>query len=135
MANKSTPEASARPRRSPVSGRSILKIRNKEEGYHYRIVNANLERDPERVQDMLEQGYEIVPKEAVGPIGDKRVGNPSTLGSSSEISVGGGTKAVVMRKRLDWHKEDQAQKQQEVDDLEQSMRRQNADYGDIKLVK
>ena len=124
-----------RPRRTPLSGRSRVAVRNKEAGYHYRVVNANLDTDPERIQTFLEQGYEIVPAVKAGQVGDKRVDDPSSLGSSSQISVGQGTKAIVMRIREDWYKEDQATKQAEIDALEATMKPANADYGSIEYKK
>lgn len=131
---KQTPqEASARPRRSPLAAKNRLSVREKEDGYVYRIVNANLRDDPDRVDRFIEQGYELVPRDKAGKIGDKRVDNATSPGSS-EFSVGGGTKAVLMRIKKEWYEEDQAAKQQQVDDQEQTMKRPaNADYGSIKL--
>ena len=131
MARQSTPpEASARPRRTPVASRNRLDVQNKEPGFVYRIVNDI----DDRVAAFEEQGYEIVPNAKVGATGSRRVDNPSALGSSSSVSVGLGTKAVVMRIREDWYKEDQATKQQQVDDTEQTMKSPNADYGDIRFA-
>ena len=121
-------EASARPRRTPVARRNRLEIQNKEAGYVYRIVNDI----DDRVSRLQEQGYEIVPNAKVGAIGNRRVDNPTALGSSSHISVGQGTKAVVMRQREEFYREDQEIKQQIVDDTEQSMKNPQADYGSIK---
>lgn len=134
QATQSTQEASARPRRTPIGQRNRLSIRNKEDGYFYRIVNSNLESDPERVQALLDQGYELVPADKAGKVGDSRVDNPSTLGSSSLISVGQGTKAVVLRIRRDWYDEDQRAKQAEIEAQEATMKRAS-DYGDIKIDK
>ncbi len=121
-------EASARPRRTPIAKRNRLEIQNKEAGYVYRIVNDV----DDRVLQLQEQGYEIVPNAKVGAIGNRRVDNPTALGSSSHISVGQGTKAVVMRQREEFYREDQQIKQQTVDDTEQSMKNPQADYGSIK---
>lgn len=121
-------EASARPRRTPVAKRNRLEIQNKEPGYVYRIVNDV----DDRVLQLQEQGYEIVPNAKVGAAGNRRVDNPTALGSSSHISVGQGTKAVVMRQREEFYREDQETKQQTVDDTEQSMKNPQADYGSIK---
>ena len=135
MTKQTTPSvASARPRRSPLAAKSVLSVRNKEDGYFYRIVNTNLEKDPERVERLIERGYEIVPKDKSGPIGDKRVDAPSAPGSASTLSVGQGTKAVLMRIPMEYKLEDDAIKQQAVDDMEQSMRRPaNADYGKLTI--
>lgn len=126
--DKAPQVASARPRRTPVSVRNRLDVKNKEAGYVYRIVNDV----DDRIAEMQEQGYEIVPDAKVGAVGNRRVDNASALGSSSHLSVGLGTKAVVMRQREDWFKEDQSIKQQQVDDTEQTMKRPTADYGSIK---
>lgn len=123
MTRQSTPQvASARPSRTPLGKRNRLSVKNVDPAYHYRIVNANLSTDPDRVQDFIEAGYELVPQAEAGQIGDKRVGSPSALGSTSEISVGQGTKAVLMRIRKDWYQEDQTAKQHELDELEATTR-------------
>ena len=127
--------ASARPRRTPLAARNRLSVRNLEPGYHYRVVNANLETDPDRVNAFIEQGYEIVPRDKAGQIGDKRVDTASALGSTSEISVGQGTKAILMRIKDEWYKEDQDAKQRQIDEMESTMRSEKADYGDLKISK
>lgn len=129
MARQSvSPEASARPRRTPLSRRNRLEIKNKEPGYSYRIVNDV----DDHVAELEEQGYVIVPDAKVGAAGNRRVDNPTALGSASHISVGKGVKAVVMRQREDYFQEDQAMKMQVVDDTEQTMKRPSADYGEIR---
>lgn len=128
---KSTQEASARPRRTPVGTRNRLFLRNKEPGYFYRIVNDV----DDNIQLRLDQGYEIVPAEKTGRVGDKRVDNASTPGSSSYISVGQGTKAVVMRIKEEYYKEDQNVKQAQLEELEQAMKTKDADYGTFKIER
>jgi hypothetical protein len=123
-----TKRLSERPRRSPLSGKSRLDIKDRDPNYVYRIVNVNLESDPDRVQDLMERGYEIVSKDNAGQVGDKRVDNPSALGSAGQISVGKGTKAIVMRIPREWYDEDQKIKQQEVDATE-ARADKRADYG------
>lgn len=120
------PVASARPKRVPLSARNRLSVRNKEDGFVYRIVNDI----DDRVERRLEQGYEICSKEHTGVVGDKRVDNPASLGSAAHFSVGQGTKAVVMRIREEFYNEDQAIKQQEVDDMEASMKQEARNAGD-----
>lgn len=128
---KSTQEASARPRRTPVGSRNRLFLRNKEPGFIYRIVNDV----DDNIQLRMDQGYEIVPAEKTGRVGDKRVDSASTPGSSSYISVGQGTKAVVMRIKEEYYKEDQSVKQAQIDDLEQAMKTKDADYGTFKIER
>ncbi len=114
MAEKPTQAQVSRPRRTPIGRRNRLSVENKDPNYVYRIVN-----DVDgRVQDMIDRDYELVLDATVG---DKRVDAISSLGSAKQISVGKGLQAVVMRKRKDWHDEDQALKQKEIDDLEASM--------------
>lgn len=132
MSRPSNSQTQERPKRTPVGRGNRLKVENKEPGYTYRYVNTNLEKDPDRVARFLEAGYEIVPKASAGNLGDKRVDNPSSLGSSATLSVGQGTQAVLMRIREDWYKEDQRDKQAELDALEQTMSRDaKSDYGSI----
>jgi len=120
-----------RPKRTPLANRSILGIKGKEPGYTYRIVNDI----GDRVVMFEEQGYEIVSDSSV-TIGDRRVGKASADGSPVQVSVGGGTQAYLMRIPDDYHKEDQEYKEQKLQQLEQSMRKQpTQDYGDIKLKR
>jgi len=121
-----TAEASARPRRTPLSRRNRLSVQNKEPGFVYRIVNDT----DDRVSQMQEQGYELCEKAQVGAIGDKRVDNTASIGSIAHFSVGQGMKAVVMRIRDEWYKEDQAVKQQEVDAIEAAMKQEAREAGD-----
>jgi len=108
--------------------RNKLTIVGKEPGFEYRIVND----DDDRIMDLQERGYEIV-NHAV-KVGDKRVGVPKKEGTPVQISVGGGKKAYLMRIKDDWYKEDQAAKQEQVDDLEATIKSDsNGDYGSIKI--
>lgn len=106
---------SGRVRRAPLSTRNKLTIANRDPNYHYRIVNVK----EDRVEQFLEQGYEFAPVDSVG---DKRVDAPSSLGSATEISVGGGMKAVTMRIPKEWYEEDQQYKQSKIDELEATMK-------------
>jgi hypothetical protein len=110
-----------------------LAIRNTDPNYHYRIVNANLESDPDRVVQLQELGYEIVPREVAGTTGDKRVDNPSALGSAGQISVGQGTKAIVMRIPKEWYAQDQEAKQAEINRQEAEAHKR-ADYGKLDIT-
>jgi hypothetical protein len=123
---------SGRKRRSPLEGRNRLRIKDQDPNYHYRIVNANLESDPDRVELLQEIGYEIVPSGKAGPVGDKAVDVPKPVGSAGQISVGQGTKAVVMRIPKDYFAEDQAAKQAEIDRVE-SRGKDRADYGSLEI--
>ena len=129
---KTTLPTQARPTRIPLAGRNRLAVKDKDEGYVYRYVNANLENDPDRIERMQEAGYEIVPRKQAGSLGDHRIDNATPIGSAGSISVGQGTRAVLMRVRKEWFEADQAEKQKEVDAVEQTMRKESkADYGKL----
>ena len=128
------PRSSDRPRRTPVAQRNRLSVKDRDPNYQYRLVNVNLENDPDRVDRFLAAGYEIVPSKAAGTIGDSKVDTPSALGSAGLISVGQGTKGVLMRIRKDWYQEDQAGKQAEIDTMEQRAQKSGADYGKIEIT-
>jgi hypothetical protein len=124
--------ASARPQRASLGKRDRLAIKNKEEGFVYRIVNDV----DDRVELLKGAGYEVCTTEQVGAIGNKRVDNTSSLGSAAHFSVGQGTKAVVMRIPKDWYDEDQRAKQAEIDAIEATMKsdaRRAADYGKLEV--
>lgn len=129
MARQQAPqEASARPRRTPIARRNRLEIQNKEPGYVYRIVNDV----DDKIAQLEDRGYMIVPDAKVGATGNRRVDNPTALGSATSISVGQGTKAVVMRIKEEYYKEDQLLKQDLVDETEQTIKNPKADYGEIR---
>lgn len=106
---------SGRIRRTPLNVRNRLSIKDRDPNYHYRIVNVK----DDRVEQFKEQGYEIVQDTQVG---DKRIDSPSVLGSSAEISVGQGMKAVLMRTPKEYFEEDQQMKQAQIDELEATMK-------------
>lgn len=126
--------SSERPRRTPLGQRNRLSVKDRDPNYHYRIVNVNLENDPDRVERFQEAGYEIVPKNKAGQLGDPKVDTPSAVGSAGLISVGQGTKAVEMRIPKDYYNEDQAAKQVEIDAVEQRSQKSGADYGKVEIT-
>jgi len=135
MSRQANSPAQERPKRVPLAGRNRLHVKNKDPNFVYRYVNANLENDPDRIERMKEAGYELVPREEAGELGDKRVDNSSPIGSTASIAVGQGTRAVLMRQRKEWFDEDQSAKQAEVDAVEQTMRRESkSDYGTLELI-
>ena len=124
--------ASARPRRATLGKRNRLAIQNMEEGFTYRIVNDV----DDRVDYLNGLGYELCSKEQVGAIGNKRVDNTSSIGSTAHFSVGQGTKAVIMRIPREYALEDQVAKQAEIDEVEGTMKsdaRKAADYGKLEI--
>lgn len=124
---ENTTGASARPKRTPISSRNRLSVKNQDPGYVYRVVND----EDDRISRFQEAGYEICKEEAVGAVGDRRVDSTSSLGSTAHFSVGKGTKAVLMRIPKEWYQEDQLAKQKEIDAVENTMKddRSRSDYG------
>lgn len=128
MTRQSPSSASARTRRQPLTVRNRVSVKNQDPDFVYRVVNDQ----DNRVEELAERGYEIVPQDKVIRQGDKRVDDASALGSVSSISLGRGDRGVVMRIRKDWNAEDQAAKNQRADDLEKTMKsdgKQASDYG------
>jgi hypothetical protein len=128
MTRQSPSSASARTRRQPLTIRNRVSVRNQDPDYVYRVVNDI----DNRVEDLVDRGYEIVPQDKVIRGGDKRVDDASALGSTSSISLGRGDRGVVMRIRKDWNAEDQATKAIRADELERTMKsdgKQASDYG------
>lgn len=127
-------KSNERVRRSSINGtRNRLTVRGKEPGYVYRVVNDI----DDRIQTFQEMGYEIVTDSGV-TVGDKRVAKATQEGSPIQISVGQGTKAFVMRQRQDWYDEDQTKKQQSIDELESSMKRdaeKEGFYGKLSVTR
>ena len=123
---------SGRPQRTPIGTRNILTVKGKDPNYEYRIVNDV----DDRVTQFQEAGYELVPDETV-KVGDKRVNAPSPVGSAKQLSVGGGTKAFVMRIKKEWYNEDQTRKLSQVSEIERATKEKALDgaYGDIKLSR
>lgn len=117
-------------RRTPINGRNVLTVEGKEPGYVYRFVNDA----GDRVQQFLDAGYELVDAKAVR-VGDKRVNSSAGEGSKAQVSVGAGDKAMLMRIREEWYKEDQLAKQEHVNQLENTIKQNagKADYGKVTI--
>lgn len=121
---------SGRPKRTPIGARNKLTVAGKDPDYEYRIVNDA----GDRIGQFMEAGWELVDASAV-KVGDRRVDVASSEGSKAQISVGGGTKAFVMRIKKEWYQEDQAAKQEQVDRIEQSMHQEarKDTYGELRV--
>ena len=136
---KSGEATPVRPKRTPLSmtGRNILTVKGQEVGFHYRFVNDV----GDRVDMMKDRGYEVVTHEV--SVGDRRVANTKQAGSPTVMSVGGGTKAVLMRIPQEWFDEDQAIKEAEVIRSEEAIKgkinpqtgAQAGDYGSVSITK
>lgn len=120
-----------RTRRTPLDTRNVLTVAGKDPNYHYRIVNDT----GDRVQEMIERGYEIVTDKSIR-VGDRRIDVPTAEGTPVKVSVGSGTSGYVMRIKNEWFQEDQQLKAQKVKEMEDSMlaeARQKGDYGKIEV--
>ena len=128
--------ASRRPaRRTPVTGpRAVLRASKEIPGFKLRVVNDV----GDRVEYMKEKGYVVVTDQSIR-LGDRRAGKAGSVGTPVEVSVGQGTKAVLMAQRDEWYEEDQQIKQEQVDSDEESMyqraKTEHSDYGSIKREK
>jgi hypothetical protein len=121
-----------RVKRTPIAARSRLRVSNKDANYEYRIVNDQ----DDRIELFKQNGWEPVDAKDT-KVGDKRVEGISPTGSVAEISVGGGTKAIVMRIKREWYDEDQANKAAQVDATEQTMKEtaQRGNYGKLEFSR
>ncbi len=123
-----TKSPSGRVKRTPITVRNRLSLKERDPNYQYRIVNDV----DDRVDQFLERGWEVVQDAKVG---DKRVENSTGVGSVKTVSVGQGIKGVTLRIKRELYDEDQAAKMVEVDATEETMRadaRRAADYGSLK---
>ena len=106
-----------RRKRTPVGGpKNILTVANQDPNYVYRFVNSSI---PGRIQRFIDGGYDVVPNEDV-VVGDNVVDRGTALGSATSRAGGGGVILVLMRILREWYEEDQAAKQESIDELEQA---------------
>jgi hypothetical protein len=121
-----------RAKRNPVEGRNRLAVKGKDPNYEYRIVNDT----DDRVRELQDLDWEIDLDEELR-VGDSRIDDVGRLGKVRQLSVGGGIKAIVMRKRKDWFDEDLAEKQKYVDKIEAAMRPNPNDgtYGKVDVTR
>ena len=132
MAEKTAPVAQrGRAKRTPISGRNVLTVSNKEPGYEYRFVNDV----GDRVEIFKERGWELVEAADVR-IGDRRIESAGPLGSKAQASVDKqGTKAFVMRIKQEWYEEDQAEKAKAIAEQELAMKQQALSSNDLRSGK
>lgn len=124
---------SGRVRRPSLKPKGRMYVAGKDPDYEYRFVN-NIDG---KVEQRAEDGWEIVTKAELKQVGERRVDVPSTEGSNQEVHVGHGHRAVLMKIRKDWYAEDQAAKQQAVDDKEALTKQEALDghYGKITIER
>lgn len=133
MAQENVGKGVREPRRAKIAGPSSkLNIRGKRDPeFAYRIVNDTAE--GARIAQFLENDWEMVIDDRIR-VGDQTVNTPTKEGSPHKISVGLGTQAYLMRKKKEWHEQDRAAKQAEIDKREASQKPDDT-YGSIKFDK
>lgn len=104
---------SERPERTPLHRQNIIKA-DVREGYVRRLVNDT----DDRIERFKLAGW--TPVEG-GKVGDAHAGDPSSVGSLTTKSVGGGVKAVLMEIPTEYYNQDQKEKSAKVDALEEAM--------------
>lgn len=122
-----------RVRRSPLANKGKLTVANKDLDYEYRFVND----EGDRVQELIERGYEPVLKSETKVGSTRRVDDSTPEGSILQISVGEGKKGILMKQRKEFYDEDQAIKQGEVDKLEHATKQEalNGHYGKLEITR
>lgn len=121
-----------RVRRSPLQNKGKLSVANKDPNFEYRFVND----DGDRVQELIDRGYEVVTKSET-KVGDKRVDGGSSEGSIASVNSGEGKRVILMKQRKEFYEEDQAIKQGEIDKLEQATKQEalNGHYGKLEITR
>lgn len=104
----------AQKKRKPI-GRKNKLVAPKKKGYVRRFINDI----PGRLQEFLDAGYTVVNDGS--KTGDDNVGRASKLGGNSMTPVGGGLDGILVEIQEDWYREDQANKQKEIDKKEESL--------------
>ena len=127
-----SPEAVARRNRrsrSPINGRrNILTVKGLAPG----MVGRWVDNTPERVEQLMERGYEPV-RESV-QVGDISIDSGAKLGAVKTKRVGGGKEAILMQIPEEWYKADQKEKQKIVDQREAALKQESKDqqfYGKV----
>lgn len=104
----------------------------KDPNYVYRFVNDT----GSRIANFQAAGYEIVKDDEL-TVGDSRVFDPSDLGSGKKVTSNDGTVSYLMRIKKEYYEEDQAVKQNYINETERAMKQQatqSADYGTFKVT-
>jgi len=133
-AAKKSADAKSRLRIGAGAKRDVLSLPDKDDGFNYRVVNDT----GSRINNLIERGYEVVED---AQLGTSHVdGNNATNGAVSR-DVGKGVTAYLMRQKDEFYKEDQSDKQREVDESEAAFRRKKVTkhettdefYGEVKI--
>lgn len=109
-----------RVRRTPINGtrNKVPPLKNPDPNFEYRYVYDN--GIDNRVEVMKEFGYEVVDKNSVQVASDKRVADPTNVGSAVTVPSGP-NKLVLMKIPKEFAEEDRKAKAAKVDESEQAM--------------
>jgi hypothetical protein len=112
-------------KRVKYSDRNRISFSNLDPDYVYRVVN---DKDG-RIDKMQSIGYEFV--ESDDQIGDYRAAEGSKMGKAVSKPVGNGTIGYLMRTKMEYYDEDQAEKSKRVDAIESALkpRKEKEEYG------
>jgi hypothetical protein len=116
--------------RSPIDGRrNILTVKGLAPG----MVGRWVDNTPERVEQLMEQGYDVV-RQAV-QVGDISIDSGAQTGAVTTRRVGGGKEAILMQIPEAWYKADQLEKQKIVDSREAIIYNKGKDAGEYGKVE
>jgi len=110
-------------KRVPLGTRNILTA-PKKPGFVRRFVNDT----GDRIQLFKDAGWSAV-ESVNNPIGDEKIGRPSTIGSSANPHVGNGQRAVLMEIPEEIYKEDYSAAQAEITKVESEIKRSSQKPG------
>lgn len=124
---------SERPNRQSIkeSYRNILTVEGKDPNYEYRWIldrygrnddDAGTYHPGQRIMRFQNSGWELVYSSEVS-VGESHVYKTENVGSIVRIPAGQGEFQYLMKIKKEWYDEDQANKQEEIDEIEESMGR------------
>jgi hypothetical protein len=90
---------------------------------------------PERVEQLLEQGYDFVRDNV--QVGDLSIDSGAKLGATITKRVGGGKESILMQIPKEWYDADQTEKQKRVDSREAAIygeKTQSGFYGKVEAT-
>ena len=122
-----------RPKRIPLGKRNVLTFPDIP-GYKLRVVNDKKEDMGQRIRDFENAGWQVVRSNEI--LGDNYAGRASSESDVVKRPVGGDTVGVLMKKKQEWFKEDQQEKQKKVDEAEERLvagASVEGRYGKIKI--
>ena len=134
---EATPSAEAiarrsRRTRSPIDGRrNILTVKGLAPG----MVGRWVDNTPERMEQLMERGYETVRTPV--QVGDVGIDSGAKLGAVVTKRVGGGREQILMQIPKEWYDADQAEKQKIVDAREAATRQEDKSqnfYGKVEAA-